>query len=188
MTAAPRFFTAEDLWQMPTDQPWELWDGELRVVPGAGGEASSIAGTIGTLVLLFVRPRGLGLVTAADGTYILARDPDTVLVPDAAFVRWDRLPNRTAPKGYSPVAPDLAVEVRSPLDRPKDIVAKLEHYRRARMPLVWWVDPACRTVAVYRDGQFIAALGEGDELDGGDVLPGLRFPVAEIFAWPSPTG
>jgi len=182
MTAAPKFFTAEELWWMPTDQPWELWDGELRVVPGAGGEASNIAGIIGAMLLLFVRPRGLGLVTGADGTYILARDPDTVLISDAAFVRWDRLPDHVAPKGYCPVAPDLAVEVRSPSDRPKDIAAKLEHYRRARVPLVWWVDPARRTVAVYRDGQSIAELGEGDALDGGDVLPGLRLPVAEIFA------
>jgi hypothetical protein len=24
-------------------------------------------------------------------------------------------------------------------------------------------------------------LGPGDELDGGDVLPGFRYPVAEVF-------
>lgn len=182
MTATTQLYTAEDLWQMPTDQPWELWEGELKKVPGAGAEASSIAGTIFALLFPHVRTANLGMLTTADGTYILARDPDTVLVPDVAFVRWERLPGRTRPRGYAPVPPDLAIEVRSPSDRPKDIADKLEHYRRAGVPLVWWVDPARRTVAVYRDGQLAAELGEGDELDGGDVLPGLRLPVAEIFA------
>ena len=45
------------------------------------------------------------------------------------------------------------------------------------MPLVWWVDLQRRTVAVYQDG----VLGEGDDLDG-DVLPGFRVAVAEVFA------
>ena len=183
MTAATtKLYTAEDLWRMPTDEPWELWEGELREVPGAGIEASNIAGVIFALLLPTVRAGNLGVLTTPDGTYILARDPDTVLVPDVAFVRWDRLPGGVRPKGFSPVPPDLAVEVRSPSDEPGEIAKKLEHYRRARVPLVWWVDPARRTVAVYHDGRLVAELGEGDEIDGGEVLPGLRFAVAEIFA------
>ena len=78
--------------------------------------------------------------------------------------------------------PDLAVEVISPSDEPGDIARKKDLYRRAGVPLVWWVDPKRRMVAVYRDGELLAELGEGDELDGGDVLPGFRLPVAEIFA------
>ena len=182
MTATTRLFTAEDLGDMESDEPWELWEGELQKVPGAGGEASALAHWIGVSISTFVRPRRLGMVTGADGTYILARDPDTVLVPDAAFVRRDRLPGGVRPQRFIPVPPDLVVEVRSPWDKPSDIAKKLELYRRAGVALVWWVDPARRTVAVYRDGQLVAELGEGDELDGGDVLPGFRLPVAEIFA------
>lgn len=182
MTATTRLYTADDLWRMPGDEPWELWEGELRKVPGAGGEASGIAAWIVVLVSLFVRPRRLGMVTGADGTYIVLNDPQTVLVPDAAFVRWERLPGRVRPKRYIPVPPDLAVEVISPSDEPGEIAKKLDLYRRAGVPLVWWVDPDRRTVAVYRDGELAAELGEGDELDGADVLPGFRLPVTEIFA------
>ena len=103
-------------------------------------------------------------------------------MPDVAFVRWDRLPGRTRPKKYIPVPPDLALEVRSPSDEPGEIVKKLELYRRAGVPLVWWVNPATRTVDVYRNGQLVATLGEGDVLDGEDILPGFRLPVDEIFA------
>jgi Uma2 family endonuclease len=122
------------------------------------------------------------MVTGADGTYIVLDKPQTVLVPDAAFVRRGRLPGLVRPKIYIPVPPDLAVEVRSPSDEPGELAKKLSLYRRAGVPLVWWVDPALRTVAVYRDGELVAELGEGDELDGGDIFPGFRLPVSEIFA------
>ena len=182
MTTTTRICTADELWRMPSDEPWELWEGDLRKVPGAEGEASELASWIAALLAFFVRPRRLGMVTGADGTYIVLHDPDTVLVPDAAFVRWERLPGRVRPERYIPVPPDLAVEVRSPSDEPGEIAKKLELYRRADVPLIWWVDPAPRRVAVYVDGQLVAELGEGDDLDGGDILPGLRLPVAEFFA------
>ena len=176
--------TAEDLAKMPTDEPWELWDGQLQRIPGAGGLASGIAGSILVAVSSFVRPRKLGLVTGADGAYLLARNPDTVIIPDGAFVRRARLPDGAVPEGYVPVPPDLAIEVRSPRTEPPtiDIARKQAFYRRAGVPLVWWVHPDRCTVVVYGNGKWVAELGEGDELGGGDVLPGFRLSVAEIFA------
>lgn len=47
--------------------------------------------------------------------------------------------------------------------------------------LVWVVDPATRSVAVYRSRDDIRLLTEGDVLEGGDVLPGFRLSIAELF-------
>jgi Uma2 family endonuclease len=69
----------------------------------------------------------------------------------------------------------------SPTVEPGNIAKKRELYRRAGVPLVWWVDPERRTVAVDRHGELAAELGETDELDGGDVLPGFRLRVAETL-------
>ena len=182
MATTVKLYTGEELAAMPGDEPWELWEGVLRKVPGAGVEASEVAGDIVALIRPFVRATKLGVLTTADGTYVLARDPDTVVVPDVAFVRWERLPDRQRPKGFCPVPPDLAVEVVSPSDTPRDVAAKMEHYRRAGVPLVWWIYPERRAVVVFRAGQQVAELHEGDELDGGEILPGFRLPVAEIFA------
>ena len=129
----------------------------------------------------FVRPRRLGWLTSSDGTYILRQDPLTIVVPDVGFVTWDRLPGRVPPKGYIPVPPDFAVEVRSPHDRAGAINEKLALYRAAGVLLIWWVDPDHRTVSVYRYGEFAAELGVGDVLDGEDILPGFTLPVSEIF-------
>ena len=162
MATTVKLYTGEDLAAMPGDEPWELWEGVLRTVPGAGSEASEIAGEVFALIRPFVRSTKLGVLTTADGTYYLARDPDTLVVPDVAFVRWDSLPGRARPKGFCPVPPDLAVEVVSPSDTPGDVAGKMERYRRAGVPLVWWIYPERRAVIVFRAGQQVAELREGD--------------------------
>ena len=181
MVTTTRLYTAEDLWQMPGDEPWEIWDGELRRVPSAGGRASRIAGKIVTALNNYLTSNDLGIATTADGTYILFRDPDTTVVPDVAFIRWDRLPGRAVPEKYIPVPPDLAVEVQSPSDEPKDMAEKRRIYARAGVSLLWWVDPAARTVAVHRLDHPPVVLDEDGTLDGADVLPGLVLLVADLF-------
>jgi len=182
MVVTTKLYTAEDLWAMPGDEPWEIWDGELRTVPSSGEEASGVAAQVLVSLGIYLRANKIGHVTGADGTYILLRDPDTVVVPDVAFVRWDSRPEgQSRSAKYGPVRPDLAVEVQSPSDEPKDMAEKRRLYARAGVPLLWWVDPAKRTVTVYRLGREPFVLTETDALDGGEVLPGLRIPVAEIF-------
>jgi Uma2 family endonuclease len=181
MVTRTRLYTAEELAAMPGDEPWELWYGELRKVPGAGTKASALAGWVGVRISNFSEPDDLGIVTFADGTFKLLSDPDVVLVPDVAYIRWENVPNREPPDGFFPGRPDLAIEMKSPSDRRRDIDAKMQLYRDARVPLVWWMFPAERFVEVYRNGELVATLHDGDVLDGEDILPGFVLPVTDIF-------
>jgi Uma2 family endonuclease len=52
---------------------------------------------------------GLGTVYAAETGFLLARDPDTVRAPDAAFVRRERGEELGKSEGYWPESPDLAL-------------------------------------------------------------------------------
>jgi len=61
MTATTRLYTGEDLARMLGDEPWEIWDGELRRMPGAGSEANELAGAIFALIRPFVRSTKLGV-------------------------------------------------------------------------------------------------------------------------------
>lgn len=176
-----KLYTAEDLWAMPGDEPWELWDGELRRVPGAGDRSTRTALAIGSDLLAYERQHGVGMATGSDGSFVLSVDPDTVVVPAAAFVRWERLPDRDDRAKYIRAAPDLVVEVQSPTDEPKDMAEKRGLYSRAGVALGWWVDPEKRAVTVYRLGQEPVVLTEEETLDGDDVLPGLRIPVGQVF-------
>jgi hypothetical protein len=50
------------------------------------------------------------------------------------------------------------------------------------VPLVWARYPETHAVAAHHTRAEARFLGETDELDGGDVLPGFRLQVAQLFA------
>ena len=77
--------------------------------------------------------------------------------------------------------PDLAIEVRSKNDRWSEILEKVAGYLRYGSPLVWVIDPKKQDVVVFRHNTEPATLTLADELNGGDVVPGFRFPVIRLF-------
>ncbi len=103
--------------------------------------------------------------------------------PDVAFVSRERLPERAYEEpGFWHLAPDLAVEVISPSNTAAEIHEKVREYLDAGTSLVWVVDPRTRTVAVHRSPGETTVLREGDDVDGGDVLPAFSAAVSELFA------
>lgn len=174
-TAAELLRMADDGWR------YELISGELRRMAPAGMEHGEIGMNVGVPLANWVLPRGLGRVYNADTGFFLSHDPETVVAPDAAFVRADRLPPRSARKGYSVVVPDLAVEVVSPHDSQTDVAEKVALYLASGVPLLWVAYPRRRVVRVHRPGRDPLDLAENETLDGEDVLPGFRLPVADVF-------
>jgi Uma2 family endonuclease len=158
----------------------ELVDGVL-VEKTMGMTESALAGFILGLLNVFVIPRNLGKVTGADGTMQIIAD--LVRIPDVAFISWDRLPGRRMPKEPVPlVAPNLAAEVLSKGNTPKEMSIKRVEYFNAGVELVWEIDPKKRTVVVYTSATDSVTLGIDDTLDGGTVLPGFKLPLKELFA------
>ena len=144
---ATRPITIEEFATLPLEGRWELIDGEPVELTPSADESSSIGATIITLLGSFVRPRGLGRLYGADGGFVLFPDRPTVRVPDAAFVRAERAPQGQARRSFPRLAPDL-VEFLSPSDRASEVVAKLEMYQEAGVPLIWLVDPEKTTITV----------------------------------------
>jgi Uma2 family endonuclease len=124
----------------------------------------------------------LGTVLSANAGFVIFPDRETVLAPDAAFVRAGREPQGEAEWHFARIAPDLVVEVLSPSDRTADMQAKVAMYQEAGVPLIWVVDPRAETVTVLVLGQEPLILKATDTLDGGEVLPDFRIAIAEIFA------
>lgn len=103
--------TAEELWKLPDDGlRRELVGGELRVMTPAGAEHGRVAATVGVLLGAHVRENESGVTFGAETGFVLARDPDTVRAPDAAFVSRDHAEAIGRTVKYWPQAPDFAVE------------------------------------------------------------------------------
>jgi len=183
MATTTRLVTADDLFAMPDDDHrYDLVRGRLYRMSPAGGEHGEIELELGAEVRNHVKARGLGKTYGAETGFILTRDPDTVLAPDVAFVRADRLPPREERIGFMPVVPDLVVEVVSPSNSEPDMADKVKDYLDAGVSLVVVVRPRPRTITLHAPGLPARVLGEGDVLDFGDVLPGLRLAVTDIFS------
>lgn len=186
-TAAPshpprRHLTVEELSELPDDGlRHELVEGELVSVAPAGFEHGDLAMELAFHVKAFVRARSLGAVLAAETGFVLRRKPDTVRAPDVAFVRAERVPPRDQRRRFAVLAPDLVAEVVSPTDRAGEVNGKVAQWLDAGVRLVWVVDPENRVVVAHEPGGVAHLLREGDELGGGDVLPGFRLPLAELF-------
>ena len=131
----------------------------------------------------FVSDNRLGIVLGADGMLRFA--PGLVRIPDVSFISWDRLPNREFPREEIwRLAPDLAVEVISRGNTRQEMARKLADYFSAGVRLVWYVYPATCEVEVYEAADKCVTLAAQDALDGGQVLPGFRLPLATLFAQP----
>jgi Uma2 family endonuclease len=178
--ATTRLLTVGDVEESPPEGEWELIDGELCEVTLASYRSSKIASRISRILGVIVDAHNLGDMTGADGGYVPFPDRNTILAPDTAFVRKDRIPAEHESARFPRLAPDLAIEVLSPSDRASEVVAKLEMYQEAGIPLIWLVDPEKKTNTVIASGKPTQVLGMGDTIDGGDVVPGFSDIVAHL--------
>ena len=172
--------TADELLRPDVPERAELVRGVLVVHEPPGFSHGAIVARLTSVLDDHVRAHGLGLVVAGDAGFKLASDPDTVRGADVAFVQRDRLPD-PAPTAFAAFAPDLAVEILSPTDRPGETLAKVADWLSAGTRLVWLIDPVRRVARIYRDDGTELVIGERDTLDGGSVLPGFSFPLNSIF-------
>ena len=173
-----RLLTAEDIATCPDDH--ELYEGVPRSV-AAAPDVSAIAVNVVAILWNHVRSGRLGIVFGADASFRLSRDPDTVYLPDAAFVHADRVRTRDDLTYPFEGALDLAIEVRSPSDSAAELDRKMRCYLMAGTRLGWALDPFAWTVTAYRPDTPTAVLGERETLEANDVLPDLRVAVADLF-------
>ncbi len=182
-TPAGRAMTAEELFRLP-DDGWRhaLVRGELQKMTPAGFRHGAVIMNVAVPLGQHVKARRLGVVCGAETGFVLARRPDTVLAPDIAFVRQQRIPAGGLPVSFWEGAPDLAVEVTSPGDTRSEVMEKVKAWLSAGTRVVWVVAPAHATVTVHEPGAPARLLSTSDVLDGAPLLPGFRLPIADIFA------
>lgn len=164
---------------------FELVDGTLVEKP-MGRPESYVAHELGRIMGNFVVEHALGFCTGADDLIELV--PKLVRGPDLTFTSWARRPDRTvdADDQISKIAPDLAVEVLSPKNTRGEMTRKLREYFLAGVRVVWLIDPRKRVAVVHTAPDKKTVIDEAGTLAGGDVIPGFRLPLAQLFGQMGP--
>jgi Uma2 family endonuclease len=179
--SSPALVTAEQLLDVSIPgKRVELVRGALVVREPAGLRQGRVVAALSRRLMDHVEANDLGEVYAGDTGFTLARSPDTVRAPDIAFIRRDRVPD-PEPSGYPDLAPDLAVEVLSPSNRPGEVLAKVADWLTSGTSLVWVIDPERRQARVYRQDGTEAVVVGGEALRGEDLLPGFSCALDVIL-------
>ena len=184
MSVATKLWTIEDLEAMEDNGvQYELLRGELIEVSGPKLQHLYLVGQFFYFLSDFVRRHGLGVV-GNNGAFVIRRAPDSLLIPDVAFVGTDRLPPDDADWDIYLGPPDCAVEVVSPSDSAADVHDKILEFLDSGVRAVVAVWPRSRSVSVHRPGGDVREFKMGDVLELDDVLPGFRLPIADLFRRP----
>jgi len=157
----------------------ELVDGTL-VEKAMGAIESYLAMVLSEYLSRFVRENDLGILLGEAG--MLRFSAKRIYLPDISFISWAQNPMRELQK--QPVAdlhPDLAVEVLSPSNTPREMKQKRDDYFVWGTRLVWQLDPSTESMEVFTAPEESLIVEISGTLDGGDVLPGFSLPMAKLF-------
>jgi Uma2 family endonuclease len=185
-TIAPHM-TAEELLALPEDGiDRELIRGELRESPMTTRGAPHCQAMANLTILLGNwlkrQPQPRGRLYAGDIRVRIRRNPDTFVGIDLAYISAELAATTAKNATFIDGIPVLAVEILSPNDTIDGITEKTNAYLEAGVSLVWEVDPFREVVAVHRPGALPEHYNIAQEIAAEPHLPGLRIPVAEIFA------
>ena len=181
--APPRPMTLEEYARL--DEPddgyrYQLIRGRMVVQePAPGGPHGRSQNRLAWRLNNWMEAFGHGEVFVHIG-FILKDSPATVREPDAA-VLLERRSWEGEPGNWIRGAPDVAIEILSPSNRPGEMREKIRDYFEADALRVWIVDPKIRTVTIHRADGSEKIFREGDLLEDPDVLPGFAVGVGELF-------
>jgi Uma2 family endonuclease len=184
MMASPSLLVSEheDVLAVQDEPLYEIVNGQRVDLPPMSAYATWIASRLHGRLWPYAEDKGLG-TSVTEMLFVLDAEPNLRRRPDVAFVSTARWPlDRALPEtGDWDVVPDLAVEVISPNDVFKDVLAKVREYFHYGVQVVWVFAPEERQVYVYDSPTHVRILTGQDELMGGEVVPGFRLPLGQLF-------
>ena len=162
------------------ENAYEIVDGQILEWPIMGAYPEELASILLEYLASFVRKAGLGRAIV-EGRFQMI--PERQRRPDLAFISFERWPKgRRAPNQAAwNVVPDLAVEVISKNEMAWDVMEKVREYFDAGVRAVWLVHPTVEVVHIYHSFYQIEVVTRDGTLDGGEVVPGFRLALADLF-------
>ena len=172
------------------DKAFEVINGELVEMAPVGFRHVWLDFHVARLLHTFVESKQLGYILPDNLIYVLERDEQgglrTTRVPDVSFIRRGRIPKDFDRSRPFPGAPDLAIEIVSPTEKPEDTLGKVRDYLRFGSEQVWVIYPEQGEIHQYhRDDTKIIHVYTGDDvIDTASLFPGLELKARALYELP----
>ncbi len=180
--AAEKLFTIHDYRRMEDDgKRYEVINGELLMSPSPNLFHQRISRNLCRIIYSWLHEHKIGQAFAAPLDVYL--DEYNVVQPDIVYVARENIVKLERDGVHG--APDLSVEILSPSTSKRDLRDKRELYARCGVIEFWIISPETRQLQIYdlpRESSRPTRILEESDTAETPLLPGLRFPVAEIFA------
>jgi Uma2 family endonuclease len=182
-SAAKKDWTEAELEALPDDgYIHEVVNGQLVMSPKNNPYHGDICADLLMAMRAFAKGRQLGTVwDSSTGFWMYNRN---CRAPDVSFITKARLKSlgfKRSTEKFFPGAPDLAVEVLSPNNTRAEVDERLRDFFHSGAQIAWIIDPKAECVEVCSSPTNRKLLGAGADLDGEHLLPGFRYPIADLF-------
>jgi len=172
--------TYADYLKIDDNNRYEIFQGELRMVPAPSTGHQDISRNLEFLIWKFVKEKRLGKVFYAPIDVVF--DDDEVFQPDIIFIRNESksIIDKNAIHG----APQIVIEIISPSSSFYDTIEKKEVYRRYGVEEFWLVFPDEKAIEILTLEKGIYSELWRSKKEGivkSKVLEGLEIDLKDIF-------
>jgi Uma2 family endonuclease len=176
-----RIWTEAELEALPEDgYLHEVVKGELITSPKNNFQHGNIASRLFLALGNHAQEQRLGVVLdSSTGFWMQNRN---CRAPDISFIGRLRLAGwKPSSRSFFEGGPDLAVEILSPNNTRREIDDRLNDFFASGSQIAWVIDPAIESVEVCHSPTQRKLIGSGGFLEGENILPGFRYPIADLF-------
>jgi Uma2 family endonuclease len=179
--ASVKSITLEEFLQLPETKPAsEFIHGQIKQKPMPQGEHSLLQGTLCQHINQVTKSKQIA-ITFPELRCVFG---GAAIVPDLSVFRWERIPRQPSGRiaNRFEIHPDWAIEILSPEQKYKKVLANLLHCAQHGTELGWLLDPEDESIlAVFGDRRV-------QEFKNSDLLPildgiKLELTVQQIFSW-----
>jgi Uma2 family endonuclease len=175
--------TLEAFLDLPETKPAsEYIDGQIIQKPMPKGKHSAIQGEFVSAINNVVKTQCI----ARAFPELRCTFGDRSIVPDIAVFSWQRIPrdeNGEVANVFE-ITPDWTIEILSPDQGQTKVTKNILHCLKHGTPMGWLIDPAEKTVFVYRSKQETEVFDEPDQvLPVPSLIGELQLTIQDLFAW-----
>jgi len=173
--------TIEEFLEIPDTNPAsELLNGQISQKPMPQGEHSRLQVKLCTNINQVIEALQIGYAFSE----LRCVFGGMAIVPDVCIFRWERIPRQPSGRiaNHFETYPDWVIEILSPDQQYKKVLAKLLHCAEYGTELSWLIDPEDESILVVHSDRRIQEFKDSNRLP---ILTGIELELTgqEIFSW-----